>query len=214
MRDMSVRSTRTAEAYARLRSDIIEGRIRPNVHLVAADLAESMSASRTPVREALQLLEVDGLVRPGKRGYLVREHTADEVRQIYEVRAALEGMAARLAAERATDEEIADIEKIGAHTPTAVDDARTSIVMLNGAFHAAIMDAAGNERMKRVNSSNSEHSFNYRIAELYSDGEAVAAVEGHARILDAIQRRDPDAAEFEAKQHVFEALETTLRKMR
>ena len=93
----------TSDAYHRLRTEIIQGKIRPNERLIAADLAERLAISRTPVREALQLLASEGLVVGVKRGYVVRDHTAAEIRQIYEVRAALEGMAARLVAERAND---------------------------------------------------------------------------------------------------------------
>lgn len=204
----------TSEAHRRLRADIIEGRIRPNVHLVAADLAEQLSISRTPVREALQILAAEGLVSSAKRGYVVREHSQDEIRQIYEVRAALEGMAARLAATRATDDEIEAITRIGGHKRSVVSDDRSIVVNLNGAFHDAIQAAAGNERLADINSRNSEHFFNYRIAELYSDAEAKAAVDGHAQILAAIRRRDPDGAEAAAREHVLEALRMALSKMR
>lgn len=204
----------TSEAHRRLRSDIIEGRIRPNVHLVAADLAERLKISRTPVREALQILASEGLVSAAKRGYVVREHTQDEIRQIYEVRAALEDMAARLASQRATNEEIDAIERIGAHSRSAVSDDRSIIVNLNRAFHDAIQAAAGNERLADINTRNSEHFFNYRIAELYSDEEAAAAVEGHAEILSAIRDRDPDRAGAAAREHVMESLRMTVSKMR
>ncbi|MBO0788262.1 MAG: GntR family transcriptional regulator, partial [Actinobacteria bacterium] len=99
----------TSETCDRLRAEIIRGSIRPNERLVAADLAERLSISRTPVREALQLLEAEGLVVALKRGYMVREHTGTEIREIYEVRAALEGMSARLAAVRASGDAIAAI---------------------------------------------------------------------------------------------------------
>lgn len=211
---MSRSTTLTEEVYARLRAEIIAGKIRPNVHLVAADLAERLKASRTPVREALQLLAVDGLVHPGKRGYLVREHTPEEIKQIYEVRAALEGMSARLAAQRATDEEIEQIEQLGAHIHAPADRARSTVVDLNGAFHAAVMDACRNPRLKRLNTVNSEHAFNYQIAAIYSDAEIAAATAGHARILEAIKSRDADAADAAARTHVLEALEATLSKIR
>ena len=73
----------TSETYDRLRTEIIRGSIRPNERLVAADLAERLSISRTPVREALQLLEAEGLVVGLKRGYMVREHNSSEIREIY-----------------------------------------------------------------------------------------------------------------------------------
>jgi DNA-binding GntR family transcriptional regulator len=204
----------TEETHRRLRADIIEGRIRPNVHLVANDLAERLEISRTPVREALQLLASEGLVAATKRGFVVREHTSDEIRQIYEVRAALEEMAARIVAERASADQIRAIERIGAHRRTAVDDARSVIVDLNDAFHDAIMAAAKNPRMALINQRNSEHFFNYKIAKLYTKEEAIAAVDEHAQIVRAIERRDPDAAGAAARQHVLVALEVMLRKIR
>lgn len=204
----------TEEAHRQLRDDIIQGRIRPNQRLIAADLAERLEISRTPIREALQLLAAEGLVVGVKRGYMVREHTADEIREIYEIRAALEGMAARLVAERGTDEDILAIEKIGAHDDALANSPRTDLVRLNKLFHRAIVDAASNARLGRVNQRNSEHFFNYKIAELYTDAEALVAVRGHARILQAIKDRDAGAAGSAARDHVIDALGVTLSKLR
>jgi DNA-binding GntR family transcriptional regulator len=202
------------EAYERLRSEIVRGEIRPNQRLIAADLAERLKISRTPIREALQLLESDGLVEVARRGYVVREHTPDEIRQIYEVRAALEGMAARLAAERATDEQLRAIIDLHADDATLASSARDHLVEVNAAFHEAIVTAAGNPRLERVLRSNSEHFFNYGIAQLYSDDEASASVAGHAEIVAALIVRDADRAEAAARRHVLDALRATLSKVR
>lgn len=203
----------TYETFTRIRRDIIEGRIRPNERLIAADLAESLGISRTPVREALQLLEAEDIVVGVRRGYVVREHTRDEVVEIYEVRAALEGMAARLVAEHRDSAAIESIVGLGAHDPSISSD-RSRLVDLNSAFHAAIIEACGNRRLGRLNSTNSQQFFNYRIAELYSDEEAVASVRGHQVIVEALQRHDPDAAEAAARRHVLEGLQVTLTKLR
>jgi len=204
----------TYETHNRLRTDIIQGSIRPNERLIAADLAERLSISRTPVREALQLLEAEGLVVAVKRGYMVREHTSEEIREIYEVRAALEGMATRLVATRASNEALAAIEDLGAHDDELATVERARLVNLNDQFHAAIFEASGNERLGRINRLNSEHFFNYKIAELYTDAEALASVRGHAAIVKAIMARDGDAAEKAAREHSDEALEATLTKIR
>jgi DNA-binding GntR family transcriptional regulator len=204
----------TEEAHRRIRSDIIEGRIRPNVHLVANDLAQQLEISRTPIREALQLLASEGLVVATRRGFVVREHSPEEIRYIYEVRAALEAMAARLAAERATDSQIAALERLGAHTKAAAESPRDVIVDLNDAFHEAIMLAAGNPRLQNINSRNSEHFFNYNIAKLYSHEEAALAIAEHDRMLGAVMRRHGDDAADAAREHVMNALEVTLQKLR
>ena len=206
--------TLTREAYERLRAEIVRGEIRPNQRLIAADLAERLEISRTPIREALQLLESDGLVEVAKRGYVVREHTSEEIREIYEVRAGLEGMAVRLAAERATDAQLQAIVDLHADDTTLANSARDHLVEVNAAFHDAIVQAAGNARLERLIRANSEHFFNHGIAQLYSDEEARASVTGHGEIVAALTARDGDAAERAARRHVLQALEATLRKLR
>jgi len=203
----------TADAFQQLREDIIRGRIRPNQHLVAAEVAERLQISRTPVREALHLLASEGLVDATKRGFVVREHNTEEIREIYQVRAALEDMAARLTAEHASDEAIESIESLGAHDISVIDH-RTVLADRNSAFHQAIVEAAGNLRLAQINQRNSEQFFNHRIAHLYSPQEAADAVAGHARILDAIKSRDPDRAAYEARQHVLDAIPVTLKAFR
>lgn len=211
---MSEPSSLTLEARDLLRRQIIEGELRPRERLVAADLADRLQVSRTPVREALYLLASEGLVVPAKRGFAVREFTPSEIIEIYEVRAALEGMAARLAAERGTRDSIDAILAVEAGTVTLARSARQVLVDKNTRFHRAIFAAAGNERLARLNGMNSEHFFNYRIADLYSDDEAAASVEGHRAIEAALQKRDGAAAERAARDHIMDALAVTLRKLR
>jgi DNA-binding GntR family transcriptional regulator len=205
----------TLEALTQIRDEIIQGKLRPNERLIAADLAERLKTSRTPIREALQLLEAEGLVSPARRGYIVREHTRDEIVEIYQVRAALEGMAARLAAEKTGSAAYKEIEAIGAHKENlAQPGMRELLVDLNTHFHKAIFNVCGNERIGQLNRSNSQHFFNFRISEQYTPEETRQSVKGHALILKAIKAHDGDAAEDAAQQHVIEALEVTLRKLR
>src|SRR3954471_15798899 len=91
-------ANRTDSVYEQLRSEIVRGQLRPNERLIEAELAERLQVSRTPIREGLQRLAADGLVASRLRGWIVYEHTLDQIRDIYETRAALEGFAARLAA--------------------------------------------------------------------------------------------------------------------
>jgi DNA-binding GntR family transcriptional regulator len=207
-------SSLTLEARDLLRRQIIEGALRPRERLIAADLADRLQVSRTPVREALYLLASEGLVVPAKRGFAVREFTPSEIKEIYEVRAALEGMAARLAAERGTREAIDSVLELQAGTVALATSAREVLVDKNTRFHRAIFAAAGNERLGFLNGQNSEHFFNHRIADLYTDEEAAASVEGHRRIEAALRKRDGDAAEKAARDHILEALAVTLRKLR
>ena len=215
MTDSSPKGSLTFEALTRLRDEIIQGKMRPNERLIAADLAERLNTSRTPIREALQLLEAEQLVVAAKRGYVVREHTKEEIVEIYEVRAALEGMAARLAAQKTGTSAYKEIEAIGAHRDSLIaSNDRKLIVDLNDEFHAAIFAACGNSRLDRINRSNSQHFFNYRISELYTKEETKISIKGHALILKAIKNHDGDQADRAAQEHVLEALKVTLLKLR
>ena len=214
MTDTSPQGSLTIEALTLLRDEIIQGKMRPNERLIAADLAERLNTSRTPIREALQLLEAEQLVVAAKRGYVVREHTKEEIVEIYEVRAALEGMAARLAAQKTGTSAYREIEAIGAHRDSLItSNDRKLIVDLNDEFHAAIFAACGNSRLDRINRSNSQHFFNYRISELYTKEETKISIKGHALILKAIKNHDADQADSAAQEHVLEALKVTLLKL-
>lgn len=215
MSDSAPKGSLTFEALIRLRDEIIQGKIRPNERLIAADLALRLNTSRTPIREALQLLEAEQLVVAAKQGYVVREHTKDEIVEIYEVRAALEGMAARLAAQKSGTSAYKKIEAIGAHRDSLIaSNDRKLIVDLNDEFHAAIFTACGNSTLNRINRSNSQHFFNYRISELYTKEETKISIKGHALILKAIKNHDADQADSAAQEHVLEALKVTLLKLR
>lgn len=215
MSDSAPKGSLTFEALIRLRDEIIQGKIRPNERLIAADLALRLNTSRTPIREALQLLEAEQLVVAAKQGYVVREHTKEEIVEIYEVRAALEGMAARLAAQKSGTSAYKEIEAIGAHRDSLIaSNDRKLIVDLNDEFHAAIFTACGNSRLNRINRSNSQHFFNYRISELYTKEETKISIKGHALILKAIKNHDADQADSAAQEHVLEALKVTLLKLR
>lgn len=207
-------STLSSEAYEGLRRAIVEGELRPNQRLVETELVERFAIGRTPIREALQRLAVDGLLSR-ERGWVVREHRSDEIRQIYEVRAALEGFAARLAAERATDEELAKVFEI--HRNDGRDPAvisRDELVRVNDAFHAAIADAARNPQLEGQIRHRMDLFFNRRTAALFSDEEARASVTGHDQIMAALRARDGVRADAAVRQHVLEALEVTLAKNR
>jgi DNA-binding GntR family transcriptional regulator len=191
--------------YDRIRDAIVAGRFRPNQRLVETEIAEEMEISRTPVRESLQRLASEGLVRGGRHGWVVHEHTLDEIREIYETRSALEGYAARLAAERLSDE---DVERIAAiHDEADPAMSREELVEVNARFHDAILDGCGNRRLLDLIARNREFYFNRRLALNYTGGHVHESLTGHERILDALRRRDGDAAEEQTRQHILDALQ-------
>jgi len=207
----SVGLNRSAEVYEELRRGIVEGRIRPNERLIEAEIAERLAVSRTPVRESMQRLAADGLVLSRRRGWVVREHSPQEVQDIYEVRAALEGYAARLAAERASDEAIEAIVAIHEAYVARVGSAeRGQLIEHNDAFHDAVVAASGNARLAEQVSRNTAFYFVHRIAGFWSDEEVRLSIEGHQELVDALVARDPDRAERAAQVGVLSGLRKTM----
>lgn len=208
-------TTLSDEVYRRLRLAIVKGEHRPNARLVEAELAEQLSVSRTPVRDGLIRLAGEGLVLSRRRGWVVREHTADEIAEIYGVRLALEGYAARLAATFGDDSALAHLESVHLRgADDATQDARDRLVDHNTDLHEAIVDAAGNQRLKVMINLSCEYFFNHQIAVLYSNEEAAQSLAGHDSVVRAILDRDSDVAETAMRAHVSEALAVILSKMR
>jgi DNA-binding GntR family transcriptional regulator len=202
--------------YRRLRQDITSGALRPNERLVETELGELFEVSRTPVRDALLRLEADGVVDAGKRGWTVHEYDRDELVAIYETRAALEGAAARLAALRATEEQLADIEVVleSEQADLHADSGSDVTSRENSQFHSMIYESCRNDRLVGLIERNAQIYFNYRVASLYTPEELELQLAGHFRLLAALKRRDADAAEREQTEHLFEGLEILLRKGR
>ena len=202
--------------YERLKEAIVTGRARPNERLIEVDLAEKLAVSRTPIRESLQRLATEGLVASQRRGWVVCEHRGDQIREIYEARAALEGYCARLAAERASENQLKAIASLHRDNTVGLSTSvrRERLVNVNDHFHDAIISAAQNECLSRMIRTNRTYYFNHRIAELYSDEEAETALAGHDAIVCALLKRDPDAAEREMRSHINTALRVILTKIR
>jgi DNA-binding GntR family transcriptional regulator len=200
-------------AYEQLRGAIVRGELRPNERLVEQDLAAWLHVSRTPLRESLTRLAQEGLVSSERRGWVVRDHTADEVSEIHEVRAALEGMAAYLAAKRASNAQIAALADLHASQggkAGALAD-RESLVEYNDAFHDAVLATSGSARLCHFARINREFFFAYRISKLFSDQQVRQAVSGHDAVVKALKRRDAEAAESAMRDHILEARDVIIR---
>jgi DNA-binding GntR family transcriptional regulator len=209
----AVAGLRSDEVYDRVRADIVHGVLRPNQRLVEVALAERLEVSRTPVRETLQRLTLEGLVRRNRGGWVVHEHSRDEIRSIYEVRAALEGYAAFLAAGRATANELSALDGLYPPDEAALALGPDAQVELNERFHDGVIAAAGNSRLSQLSRANRQYYFNHRIARRYDADETRRSIEGHRRILAALAAGDGPAAEARAREHVDYALALVLTKV-
>ena len=202
-----------ARAYRALWTDIVRGRIEFGTQLRPDTIAEQLDISTTPVREALHRMEADGLiVKLPYRGWFVREFTEPEVRQLYEMRAALESFSVKLACARITAEELAQLR---AH-PSVGEAALKSGDMeayrvYNRDLHATIVDAAGNAYLSSAMGQLSLQGQVLVARTIRLAGRPSRAIEEHRELIDLIARRKDKAAQVLMERHILSALEDIVR---
>jgi DNA-binding GntR family transcriptional regulator len=193
--------------YDRLRDAISDGRIAGGERVREEDVARNLGVSRTPVREALQRLQQRGILILGPgRGLMVAQLSHEQVVELYAMREILEGSAARFAAMHATTDEIATLYELQEQLRTAGDDMLH--VTLNRRFHQAIYEAAHNRYLLQTLESLNDsfallRSSTFRLPHRTRDSD-----EERRRIIAAIEKRDPDLAEKEAREHIVQAQRT------
>ncbi|MEW6344062.1 MAG: GntR family transcriptional regulator [Pseudomonadota bacterium] len=197
-----------------LRNAILDGSLKPGEPIYEKTLSEQLSMSRSPIREALITLENEGLV-VGRlnKAVTVRKPSAEEIRQIYTIRAALEGIAARWAAEKATVQLIADLranaEALNLHTIAIEDGGNLDAVVPGIAFHMAIAEVAASDELNLLlqNLCNKIQLVMRAGIATVTRRRAEEIHKEHLAIIDAIERRDVQLAESLASAHVRGALE-------
>ena len=200
-----------AQAYERMRAAIVQGKLGPGEAIFENRIAEQFGMSRTPVREALQVLARDGFVEMvPTRGYSVSRRSLDDLRELFELREALEGMACRCAALRATDAEIEELERMCGEYEQAKD--WEAWAQTGTEIHSRIFATARNSRLVNLLDSLKSQTMLTRQSALRSvRGRREEAIQEHRAILNAIKEHDPDRAEREARAHVRLSHEATLR---
>ncbi|GGG39619.1 GntR family transcriptional regulator [Caldovatus sediminis] len=200
-----------AQAYASIRGIVLEGEYAPGDAISENELADRLGMSRTPVREALRALARDRLLDlvPG-RGYFLPRYSAADLRELFELREVLEGLAARGAALRASEGEIQALRQLSEIYDSCRDWRDRA---RHGAeFHARIAGAARNTRLTASLTGLAAQIALVRRSELRAfAGRGSEAAAEHRAILDAIAARDPDAAERAARAHVRRSHEGSLR---
>ena len=199
------------QAYASLKRAIAETdiyRSREAVRLDEKELAEALGVSRTPVREAMTLLEQEGFLRTvPRRGVYILRKTKREIVEMITVMAALESMAARLAAERATEAEIADLRRLmdafRAPHEQAGGERLAEYSDANIAFHQAIIRMSSCTLLAEMTENPFIHMRAIRKITIHQDNRAARSVVDHMRIIEALERRDPELAERLAREHTL-----------
>jgi GntR family transcriptional regulator, rspAB operon transcriptional repressor len=198
----------TERVYDELRQAIIELRLRPGEPLREIPLAEQLGVSKTPLREAFARLEQEGLVETTSfKGAVVTGYSEDDLREIYELRALLEGAAARAAAVRSSEETFGALRDLVTRSRELRDRGDlTGLATLLGQFDLQIYAQVTNARIAALVDNMRAHLT--RIGKLTEGipGRVEASVEEHAAIVDAIVARDPDEAERLMRVHIESVL--------
>lgn len=198
-------ASRSEYVRAKVREAIRAGRYRSGERIRETELAEWLGVSRTPVREALRRLESEGLlVFVPWRGVVVAELDRQQVVELYAMREVLEGTAARLAANHVREAEEAVLEELLDREATMANDP-DELARINRRFHAALHAAAHNRYLVQMLDSLRNSLALLRGTTLAAPGRAESAHAEHLAILDAIKRRDPEAAEAAGRAHIRSA---------
>jgi DNA-binding GntR family transcriptional regulator len=200
-------------AYNDLKSDLLSGRFAPGERLTEEHLAKSLGVSRTPVREALHKLESEGLVKPlESRGFYVALDSREELEDLFDIRAALEGYAIRLICEKISEETIGQLNEFILKTEDAFARKQLDeIFEYNTQFHDTLHNVLSSKtRFHTLIADIRKYVLRYRKDSLhYLDG-ARRTIDGHKKILMAIRLKDSELCERVMREHVREAKEEAL----
>jgi DNA-binding GntR family transcriptional regulator len=203
-------------AYAVLREAIVTNALKPGTRLRADDLAKKLGVSKTPVREALRKLQAEDLItaQPGN-ALTVKSISEDQLIEIYYTREALEGMAARLAAENAGQIELAKLRAIQdeMRTPSVAGNVR-QLRQLSGEFQLAVFRAARNDTIYRLLKHLQEQIRQFSGTTLTRPGRAKELIAYSKALVAAIEKRDGDAAERIARENRRRTLELRIKMLR
>lgn len=199
------------DAYSLILEAIEAGIYKPGDRLVESELAERMGVSRTPVREALQRLETQGMLSRDGRSLIVASLDHNQLAELYTVRAELEGLAARLAARHATDEEIRVLRGMVEDDRALLGGDPRLLSKANKRFHRLIHLASHNRYL--VQQLDLVHRAMALMAttSFAAEGRDEVAIAEHDAIVQALEAHDGDAARGALKSHISKAFETRLR---
>ncbi|HIE61389.1 MAG: GntR family transcriptional regulator [Actinobacteria bacterium] len=209
MTTMSVEGAPGADVTGQIRDAIQTGRYAPHQRLIESDISAQFGASRAAVRNALLTLTGEGLVeRMPNKGARVRSFTVDEAIEIAEVRMGLEALCARKAADLATDDEIAQLQRLRADMVAAAESGNhLTYAELKSAVHQSVQQMSRHNTavalLERLRAQSARHQFRLAL----HPGRGVDSVHEHAAIIDAVVARDPDASEAAMRHHLAGVIE-------
>lgn len=199
-----------------LRQAILRGELKPGERLMEIQLANKLGVSRTPIREAIRKLELEGLVLMiPRKGAEVAEITEKNMLDVLEVRRALEELAVKLACERITEEEIQELKDAADVFQKILSEKDiTKIAEADEAFHDVIFKSTGNERLIQLLNSLREQMYRYRLEYLKREEYHPQLLKEHQQIIDRITRKDQSEAAELIDRHIGNQVDVMLEMIR
>lgn len=196
-----------------LRQAIKDGVLKPGERLMEIRLAEELGVSRTPIREAIRKLEQEGfVVMVPRRGTYVADISLKDISQVFEIRGALEELAAGLAAERITPDELERLERILVEiNEYMANDSFDKIVDADVRFHDILYHASRNQRLVDILNNLREQMLRFRSISMHYPGRLVATWEEHRRMVENIAQHNSAMARKVAKKHMENSEKTLLK---
>jgi DNA-binding GntR family transcriptional regulator len=190
------------QVLVELRRRIVDAHYLPGERLTEERLAQDFGVSRNPVREALRVVEAEGFVEvQQRRGAVVATPRESTMRDMFAVRALLEPLAARVAAGRATDEDLAGLRALLDQARVATEDGDLArVAELNSALHSRVFELSGNRWLVQFSVAMYRHV--HWVFRLGAAARAAHSWEEHVRLVEALESHDPDTAELAAAEHV------------
>ncbi len=187
-----------------LRQAILKGELKPGERLMEIQLAEKLGVSRTPIREAIRKLELEGLVLMiPRRGAEVAKISHKSLQDVLEVRGALEALATDLACQRITEEELEELSKAQENFKKAVESGtEMQIAEADEAYHDIIYNASNNKRLVQMINNLREQMYRYRLEYIKDEAQRGILISEHESILEAIRIRDIIRAKALMKEHI------------
>lgn len=199
-----------------LREAIIVGELKPGERLMEVQLADKMGVSRTPVREAIRKLELEGLVEMlPRKGAHVADLSVKDIMDVLEVRATLDGLASSLSASRITDDEIKELRHHLSQFINYVEkDNLQGSIKKDVEFHDIIYCSSRNDKLIQISNNLREQIQRFRVIYIKDHGSSRELIKEHTEICDAISRRDPVAAMELAQKHIKNQEETIISSIK
>jgi DNA-binding GntR family transcriptional regulator len=199
-----------------LRKAILTGELKPGERLMEIHLANRLGVSRTPIREAIRKLELEGLViMIPRRGAEVAQITEKSLKDVLEVRRALDALCAELACERITEEETQQLKEACRTFEEAIGTGDiTTIAAADVALHDIIVKATGNARLIQLINNLSEQMYRYRFEYIKDESQHEHLVAEHRMICEGIFEKDKEKAAKAAKLHIDNQEKSIIKQIR